>query len=92
MIRKIISLLKCKSSLIIVFIFLLILLSLLFLLSCNKLEKGALDELFFIENESALLPVWVRGNSTAGTFLLILHGGPGGSAFDYVDKEIKEQL
>lgn len=52
---------------------------LLFLLfSCNNsfLEGG---DYFHLENGNAVMPVWVRGNSSSGTYVIYIHGGPGGS-------------
>jgi len=39
------------------------------------------DDFFFLRNEGADMPVWVQGNTQSKTFILILHGGPGGSSF-----------
>jgi proline iminopeptidase len=36
---------------------------------------------YWIRSAGADLPVWVRGNVTSGTFIMMLHGGPGDSAF-----------
>ncbi|MFK7926517.1 MAG: alpha/beta fold hydrolase [Bacteroidia bacterium] len=37
---------------------------------------GQFSDEFYLRNEGADLPVWVRGNSTAETFIIFLHGGP----------------
>jgi hypothetical protein len=34
---------------------------------------------FSVAHEGAVLPVWVRGNTTSGKFIIYLHGGPGAS-------------
>jgi pimeloyl-ACP methyl ester carboxylesterase len=36
-------------------------------------------ELFFVRTDGADLPVWVRGNTASGVFLVLLPGGPGTS-------------
>jgi proline iminopeptidase len=36
-------------------------------------------DFFFIERADAEMPVWVRGNTSSGTFLIYIHGGPGSS-------------
>jgi len=35
---------------------------------------------FYLYNRGAIMPVWVRGNVQSETFIIFLHGGPGGSA------------
>jgi len=35
---------------------------------------------FYLYNRGAVMPVWVRGNVQSETFIIFLHGGPGGSA------------
>lgn len=53
-------------------------------LSCNKEEfqlSSDADDFFFLRHEGADMPVWVEGNTRSNVFLLLLHGGPGGSAF-----------
>jgi pimeloyl-ACP methyl ester carboxylesterase len=39
----------------------------------------------FLEREGAIMPVWVRGNVESGTFVLIVHGGPGSTSQQWVD-------
>lgn len=38
------------------------------------------DEFFFLRNDGADLPVWVKGNTASKTIIVYLHGGPGGGA------------
>lgn len=51
---------------------------LVLLFSCNHsfLEDG---DYFHLKSDNAVMPVWVRGNSSSGTYVLYIHGGPGGS-------------
>ena len=51
-------------------------------LSCEKEELLAdkVSHHFYLRNEGADMPVTVEGNSASNVFLVILHGGPGGSA------------
>ena len=35
---------------------------------------------FFISREDAVLPVWVKGNTESGVFIIFNHGGPGETA------------
>ncbi len=46
--------------------------------ACNEAPK--LDMQFFLENESAVMPVLVEGNTNSKTFVIMVHGGPGGSS------------
>lgn len=62
-----------------------ILLGIVFLAACKKddefLQKG---DYYFLENDGAVMPVWVRGNVGSGVFILTLHGGPGASGHEFV--------
>lgn len=61
---------------------------LLFLLgSCQKetLFGEQVENHFFLESDGAFLPVFVEGNTSSKTFIIFLHGGPGGSAIGYND-------
>ena len=51
-----------------------------FLLSLSGCIDG---DFFYIENDGAVMPVWVRGAIDSGTLALILHGGPGTGALDF---------
>jgi pimeloyl-ACP methyl ester carboxylesterase len=56
---------------------------LILLISCKKNEFNIstnTDDFFFLRNNGADMPVNVKGNTASKTFILILHGGPGGSA------------
>lgn len=55
--------------------------------SCQK-DEGALfgDQVshqFFMESNGAFMPVFVEGNTNSKTFMLVLHGGPGGNSLIY---------
>lgn len=47
--------------------------------ACEKQEFYRGDH-FFVRNAGAEMPVFVKGNIESGTFILFLHGGPGGNA------------
>lgn len=52
--------------------------------SCNRPEIGTgVSETFFVRTEGADMPVYVRGNTSSNTFIMMIHGGPGGEAFSY---------
>lgn len=60
--------------------------------SCKK-ESFYKGDHFFIENAGATMPVYIKGNIESGTFILFVHGGPGGNAslssFLPVSKELE---
>ncbi|WP_346857320.1 alpha/beta hydrolase [uncultured Draconibacterium sp.] len=60
--------------------------------SCQK-EGFYEGDHFFIKNAGAEMPVYVKGNVASGTFIVFLHGGPGGNAslpsFMPVSKELE---
>ncbi len=66
---------------------------LLALCSCINpfLPQGGSD-FFYVSRESADMPVWVRGNAQSDVFLIVLHGGPGGSSTVYWDTPPFQQL
>lgn len=56
---------------------------LLCLIACEKEDLTKVDEVFWVRNQGADMPVHVHGNLTNSVILLIVHGGPGGSGLDY---------
>lgn len=77
-----------KNLVILIFIPVYILLS-----ACEKEEFYQGDH-FFIKSAGAEMPVYVKGHIQSGTFILFLHGGPGGNAslpsFMPVSKELEK--
>ncbi len=61
--------------------------------SCKK-ESFFDGDHFFVKNAGAEMPVYVKGNIESKTFILFLHGGPGGNAtlpsFMPVSKELEK--
>jgi pimeloyl-ACP methyl ester carboxylesterase len=51
----------------------------LFFTSCSK-ETFYDGDHFFIKNEGATMPVYIKGNIESKVFILFVHGGPGGNA------------
>jgi pimeloyl-ACP methyl ester carboxylesterase len=68
----------------------------LFLLSGCQKEKITLSEnvseVFYVENAGASMRVLTEGNTASGTFILILHGGPGASSYFYSTDYITHNL
>lgn len=63
----------------------------LILSSCTK-ENSSTYERFYFKNNGADLAVEVNGNIASNTFILLLHGGPGGSGFEYNTGEYAQTL
>ena len=59
---------------------LLLLILVLSMIGCEKndfeLSENA-DEFFFLRNNGADMPLWVKGNTASKVFIINLHGGPG---------------
>jgi pimeloyl-ACP methyl ester carboxylesterase len=68
---------------------------LIFLPGCQK-EKITLSEnaseVFYVENAGASMRVLVQGNTASNTFILMIHGGPGASAYLYDTKYISRNI
>lgn len=75
----------------------LFLLSLSFIFWCSSCQKEVListdaEHQFFLESDGAFLPVFVDGNTASKTFVIFLHGGPGGSAINYNDYDLFDEI
>lgn len=62
---------------------LLLLFTTLLLLSSCADDPTEVQELFYVRNEGADMPVWVRGNLSSGKIVLYVHGGPGDCSMCY---------
>lgn len=51
--------------------------------SCNGVIEPNTDERFFFHHKGAELAVQVDGDVSSKVFILFLHGGPGGSGYEY---------
>jgi pimeloyl-ACP methyl ester carboxylesterase len=67
----------------------------LFLFSCenlfldNDFESG---DYFYLENDNAIMPVWVNGNINSNVFVIFLHGGPGNTSATYAISDAYQTL
>src|SRR5665213_828952 len=63
-----------------------ILLIFILIASCKK-DAGHLssdaNEIFWLSNAGADMPVWVKGNTASKIMILFLHGGPGEGSYRY---------
>ncbi len=57
----------------------------LFFSNCHKeqLFDEQVEDIFWIENAGAQMPVWIEGNTNSKKFMVIIHGGPGGESRTY---------
>jgi pimeloyl-ACP methyl ester carboxylesterase len=50
---------------------------------CKKTDNQGLDDYFFLRNAGADMPIHVKSDIKAKYFLVLIHGGPGGTAMQY---------
>lgn len=63
--------------------------------SCSEMlldDEFRGGDYFYLENEGAVMPVWVRGNVASGAFVIFLHGGPGNTAATYAIADSHKEL
>lgn len=67
-----------------------VLISFILFIGCNK-EKISIGtnvrDYFYLENRGAKMPILVEGNTISGVIILLVHGGPGGSAIGFANDE-----
>lgn len=60
--------------------------NLLYILVCTVLfacaKKTSTKDYFVLRNNKADMPVYVEGNISSNTFIIVLHGGPGGNGME----------
>lgn len=65
------------------------------LTACQKEEISLstnADEVFYLENNKAAMPIRVHGNTASKTFIMMIHGGPGGDAVIYRSEYVKSHV
>jgi pimeloyl-ACP methyl ester carboxylesterase len=58
--------------------------------ACKKQEvslSNNADDIFWVSNNGADMPVWVQGNTSSKVIILLIHGGPGEGSYNYNDYE-----
>ena len=70
---------------------LVVIISLLMFVACTK-KKTNVSERFYFRTNGVDLAVQVDGNVASKTFILLLHGGPGGGASEYNSGYYSEKL
>jgi len=61
----------------------------IFISSCSIAPQ---DEVLYLKTENSYLPIYIRGNPNATTYIIWVHGGPGSSGLYYGDMEEVAQL
>jgi pimeloyl-ACP methyl ester carboxylesterase len=59
-------------------------------MGCKKQDVSlstTADDVFWLTNNGADMPVWVQGNTASKVIILIVHGGPGEGSYNYNDYE-----
>lgn len=62
------------------------------MVSCQKDDIDNLAETLYVRHNGADMPAYIYGNGTSKVFIVILHGGPGGSGLEYRDGVFSKQL
>ena len=66
-----------------------------FFIACQEetisITNDAVDH-FFLKNNGAEMPVFVKGNTSSGVFIINLHGGPGGGAISTDEFDIYSNI
>ncbi|WP_109098454.1 alpha/beta fold hydrolase [Aquimarina sp. AU58] len=62
--------------------------------SCSKDDDNIndLSETIFVRHKNADMAAYIHGNASEKVFLIILHGGPGGSGWQYRKNTIKSKI
>ncbi len=71
-----------------------ILLTVICFVGCSKETEDInnLDTTIFVRHKKADMPAYIHGNASEKVFLIILHGGPGGTGLDYRVNTIKSEI
>ncbi len=55
--------------------------------SCDKDNlSGTLNDVLYVQHQSASTPAYIHGNGGSKVFIVVLHGGPGGNGLEYRNK------
>lgn len=67
-------------------------LAILLFASCTQENTATYERFYFRTSDGADLAVQVDGDRNSNTFILLLHGGPGGSGYEYNTGEFTERM
>jgi pimeloyl-ACP methyl ester carboxylesterase len=62
------------------------------IIGCSKEATDTYERFYFRTDDGADLAIQVDGNRNSDVFILLLHGGPGGSGYEYNTGEYTENL
>lgn len=62
------------------------------LFSCNKENLENENSVIYVRYKGATMPTYIHGNAASKTFILIVHGGPGGNGLEYRSGIYAEEL
>lgn len=60
--------------------------------SCQKEDLNDLDKVIYVRHQGADMPAYIHGDASEKVFLIVLHGGPGGSGLSYRAGTFKSQI
>lgn len=61
-------------------------------MSCEKSDSNDTIDLINVVRDGATIPAYIYGNTSSDVFLIILHGGPGGSGLEYRGGEFMDNM
>lgn len=63
-------------------------------MSCQEVVELSTDasEVIYVRRDGADMAAYIRGNTASKTFVIIVHGGPGGNGLEYRNWIFKDQL
>ncbi len=53
------------------------------LAACSSDDLSNINDILYVRNNGADIPAYIYGNGASNTFVIILHGGPGGTGLEY---------
>ena len=65
------------------FLYLLLVITSLSLPACESDDPAFLEDVLYVRRNGADMPAYIYGNGASNTFVILLHGGPGGSGLEY---------
>ncbi len=72
--------------------YIILFLSIICFISCQRNDPNDTVDLIHVVREGASIPAYIYGNTNSETFLIILHGGPGGNGLEYKLGEFSDRL
>lgn len=64
----------------------------IFTVACGNVYNAEDSDFFYIRNDGADMSIWVCGNKDSDIFIILIHGGPGGSSQIYHNIEYSNKM